>query len=411
MAAVICALAGIQAAAAAAASDPYCTGSYGAAAPRQAAAGLRFGIDPGIAGSAGGVQLPSVPDDPARDQAAVQALAPPGRAMVVRLNRLFWSDGQAGIDSFKTQVARYTRAGFEAEIQVRYHPAQGQAGNLAAWVAYVRHVVDTFGPNRRVVSMTITNEVNVNFSPNTSDGYYSGAEDALIQGIEAAHAEALRMGFRQLRFGFTYAYRFSPQGDAAFFSYLAAHGGPSFERALGFVGVDFYPGAVYPPAMAPGESYRAELAQAAGVVRDCYLPMAQIPGTVPIWFTENGVSTGTLSEAQQAAALTELTRAACAYSRTFNITDYRWFNLRDSNSNPPASLIAPAFTSFGLLRDDYSAKPSFAAYRAAIAACGAKVALAPVRSPRRRHRTHRHRLRGHARAGTPARRRPLALTG
>jgi hypothetical protein len=369
---------------------------------------VRFGIDPGIAGSAGGVQLPNTPDDPGKDLSAVQALDPPGRVMVVRLNRLFWSDGQAGINAFEGQVALYTHAGFEVEIQVRYHPAQGEAGNVSAWVAYVRHVVDSFGANPRVVAMTITNEVNLNFSPNTSDGYYTGAEDALIQGIEAAHAEALGKGYRQLRFGFTYAYRFSPQGDAAFFNYLGAHGGAAFERALGFIGVDFYPGTIYPPAMAPGDTYTAELTQAAGVVRDCYGPMAGIPASVPIWFTENGVSTGLLTEAQQAAALTELVQAACAYSGTFNITDYRWFNLRDSNSNPPSTLLGPTFASFGLLRDDYSAKPSFVAYRAGIEACGARPAT--VTAPKRAHHRRRSRRRAHRRRHA-RHRSPGTLTG
>lgn len=367
-------IAGLGAAAAPAggsSSDPYCTGSFGSAAP-SAGSPLRFGVDPGIAGSAGGVQLPSTADDPAKDLAGVKALGPPGRQLVVRLNRLFWSDGQSGINAFQQQVARYARAGFEVELQVRYHPPAGEAGDIPAWVAYVRHVVDSFGATRRVVAMTITNEVNLQFSPNTSDGYYSGAQDALIAGIEAAHAEALRKGFRQLSFGFTYAYRFSPQGDASFFSYLGAHGGKALRHALGFVGLDFYPGTVYPPAMAPGDSYRAELAQAAGVVRDCYGPMAGIGRAVPIWVTENGVPTGILSEAQQAAALKELVQATHDYSGTFGITDYRWFNLRDSSSSGPATLAAPTFSSDGLLRDDYTPKPSFAAYRSLIAALGAK---------------------------------------
>ncbi len=180
MAAVICSLV-LAGAAAASSADPYCTGSYGGAPPR-ADAPLRFGVDPGIAGSAGGVQTPTVPDDPARDLSAVKALDPPDRAIVLRLNRLFWSDGQAGIDAFEQQVALYTGAGFEVEIQVRYHPPQGDAGNLSAWVAYVRHVVDSFGANPRVVAMTITNEVNLTFSPNTSDGYYAGAEDGADSG-------------------------------------------------------------------------------------------------------------------------------------------------------------------------------------------------------------------------------------
>ena len=378
--------------------DPYCTGSYNTAPPQRGAA-LRFGIDPGLAGSAGGAQLPAVPDNPALDLAAVKALRPPGHQLVIRLNRLFWSDGQAGIDHFKTEVKRYSRAGFDVELQVRYHPPQGQAGNIPAWVAYVRHVVDTFGPNPRVVSMTITNEVNLTFSPNTSDGYYAGAQDALIAGIEAAHAEAVRRHFGQLRFGFTYAYRFSPTGDAAFFAYLGSHGGPAFLAALGFVGLDFYPGSVYPPVLPPGDSYRSELAQAAGVLRDCYLPKARIGPATPIWFTENGVPTGTNSPAQQAAALRELVQAARDYSGSFHITDYRWFNLRDSDSGSPAGLVGPTFATDGLLRSDYTRKPSFCAYRAEIAGSGS--GCGPGRVPAIRPGHRRAPGRAHRRAPAP----------
>src|SRR5437588_8011243 len=109
MAAVIWVLAGIPSAASASSADPYCTGAYGGASP-QAGPALRFGVDPGIAGSAGGVQVPTVPDDPAKDLTAVRALDPPGRELVVRLNRLFWSDGQARIDTFQRQAAFYTGA-------------------------------------------------------------------------------------------------------------------------------------------------------------------------------------------------------------------------------------------------------------------------------------------------------------
>jgi hypothetical protein len=375
-------------------SDPYCTGSYGAAAPKTAAP-LRFGVDPGLAGSAGGVQLPSAPDDPPRDLAAVTALAPPGKQLVVRLNRLFWSDGQGGIDSFRAIASRYTRAGFEVELQVRYHPPSGKAGDIPAWLTYVRHVVDSFGADRRVVAMTITNEVNLTFSPNTSDGYYVGADEALIQGIEAAHAEALRRGYHQLKFGFTYAYRFSPQGDASFFDYLGTHGGKPLLAALGFVGLDFYPGTVYPPAMAPGDTYTSELAQAAGVLRDCFMPAAGMGRATPIWITEDGVPTGELSDAQQAAALTELVAAAHAYSGTFGITDYRWFNLRDSVSTGPQTLVGATFASDGLLRDDYRAKPSFAAYRKLISRLGARTV--PTRAPRCARRRGAARARGAAR--------------
>ncbi|MDQ6836568.1 MAG: hypothetical protein M3016_10320, partial [Actinomycetota bacterium] len=335
---------------------------------------LRFGIDPGVAGSAGGAQLPATPDDLNRDVSRAQALRPAGRVLVVRLNRLFWSDGEAGIAHFKALVAKYAAAGLAVELQVRYHPGPGEDGNLAAWRAYVRHVVDVFGSDPRVVAMTITNEVNVTFSSNTSDGAYTNAKDALIQGIVAAHSEAVRKRFDRLRFGFTYAYRFSPSGDASFFAYLGAHGGSAFRAALGFVGLDFYPGSVYPPTMSPGETYRGDMAQALGAVRGCYMPMAQLGSGIPIWITENGVPTGAnTNEAQQASALTQLVDAARAYSGTFNVTDYRWFNLRDANESPTGSLpgASATFATDGLLHDDYSAKPAYAAYRAAIAALGA----------------------------------------
>ncbi|HEY2769733.1 MAG TPA: hypothetical protein VGI87_04165 [Solirubrobacteraceae bacterium] len=385
----------------AAASDPDCTASYGGAAPHSGAP-IRFGVDPGIAGSAGGVQLPSVPDDLAKDLAALRQLRPPGKALVLRLNRMFWSDGNAGIARFQRTANQDSKAGFDVEIQVRYHPADGEAGNIPAWLAYVRHVVDSFGPNRHVVAMTITNEVNLSVSPNTSDGAYAGAKDALIQGIEAAHDEALKRGDTQLRFGFTYAYRFAPNDDAAFFSYLGAHGGPRFTAALGFVGVDFYPGTIYPPAMAPGDTYRAEFAQAAAVVRDCFAPMAGIGARVPIWITENGVPTGALSGAQQADALRQLVQAAHDYSGTFNITDYRWFNLRDSTESPPGTLVGPTFSSDGLLTSDYTPKPSFGAYRTLIGQLGASETRPVTHKRHKRHKRHRGHKR-HKRGRQPRR--------
>jgi hypothetical protein len=284
---------------------------------------------------------------------------------------MFLSDGQAGITRFRRLADRYTRAGFEVELQVRYHPRPAQAGDLHAWRHYVRHVIDTFGPNPPVVAMTITNEVNVSFSPNTSDGAYAKAKDALIEGIEAANAEAARRHFRQLRFGFTYAYRFVPAQDAAFFAYLAAHSDRAFRRALGFVGLDFYPGTIFPPTIAPGDPYRHDLAQAAGTLRDCLMPKARLGARIPIWITENGVPTGRLSDRQQAAALAELVRASRDYGTTFNLTDYRWFNLRDSIPSRPAPAVGTTFAYDGLLRSDYTRKPSFTTYRRLIARFGA----------------------------------------
>src|SRR5438067_10340916 len=133
--------------------DPYCLSlSYGnePAGP----APLRFGIDPEPAGSVGTGQSAAVPFDESKDMAALHALTPPGRQMVLRVNRLFWSDGEAGIRRFEDIVARHDAAGFDSELQVRYHPAAGDEGDIPKRAADVRHVVDVFGTDRDVVAMT-----------------------------------------------------------------------------------------------------------------------------------------------------------------------------------------------------------------------------------------------------------------
>ena len=361
---------GALAAGASTGSGGLCTGTYSGQA--RVGAPLRFGIDPGLAGSAGGTQLPAKPDNVSKDIAAVRRLHPAGRVLVVRLNRLFWSEGNSGIRSFKRLTRRYGKAGLEVEIQVRYHPSSSENGDLRAWRKWVRHVVDVFGRYPQVVDMTITNEVNLDVSPNTSDGSYKDARQALIEGIEAAHAEAVHRGYRRLRFGFTYAYRWSPQSDEQFWEYLGAHGGRRFRRALGFVGLDFYPGSFYPPTMA-GSSYRAATVEALGTLRDCFLPEARIGRSTPLWITENGVPTGANeSDAAQASALSQLVSAVRAYSGTFHVTDYRWFNLRDANSSASGSLPGESatFSTDGLMSDTYVAKPSFSTYRKLIARYG-----------------------------------------
>ena len=121
-------------------------------APAQA---LRFGIFPLAAGSAGAAQAEPAPEDPAKALAALHALRPPGKELVIRLNRMFWSDGDAGLARFAALVDGYARAGFRSELQVRYHPPEGHAGDIAGWLDYVRAAVRTFAPRRSVVALSI----------------------------------------------------------------------------------------------------------------------------------------------------------------------------------------------------------------------------------------------------------------
>jgi hypothetical protein len=85
----------------------------------------------------------------------------------------------------------------------------------------------------------------------------------------------------------------------------------------------------------------------------------------PIHVEENGWPTlpPARTEAEQAQALRAMVRAVDAERGPLHVTDYRWFDLRDHRT---------ASTNFqhhyGLLRDDYSPKPAYGAYRRLVAA-------------------------------------------
>jgi hypothetical protein len=336
---------------------PVCSGDTSAAGIEQKpGAALRVGITPRVqAGQFGTPAAPAKPEDVPKTMAALARLRPPAGPLVVRLNRFFWSDGEAAFKQFLGEAQRYSDAGYEVELQVRYRPSSEQEGDIAAWVRHVREVVDRFGAIPGVVALQITNEVNFDFSQDSSDGAYAGGKDALIQGVIAAKDEARRKGFSRLGIGFTWAYRYDPAHEQAFWDYLRDNGGKPFVDALDWVGLDAYPGTVFPPAEQSLEDYRDGMVNGMSSFR-CYLRAAGIPDMVPMHIEENGWPTfGGRREEMQAQVAEVMIRAAHDFRGTYNVSDYRWFNLRDANTSDPA--IAQHF---GLLRDDYSEKPAFA---------------------------------------------------
>src|SRR4051812_22643314 len=144
--------------------------------------------------------------------------------------------------------------------------------------------------------------------------------------------------------------------------------GPPARRrsALDYVGVQAYPGLVWPPAPIPGRSAGDEIAEALTLERDCYMPKAGLGRAVDLWITENGYATNLgRTEPQQVADLSSTLDAVHHLSGTLGVTDYRYFNLRDNDSDG-----TDVFDAVGLLRDDYSEKPAFASYRSLIHSYG-----------------------------------------
>jgi hypothetical protein len=349
--------------------DPGCNQSYANDRPRGGPR-VRFGIGPRLAGEGGAGQVtPLTPEDFVKRDAALERLRG-RRFLAVRLNRLFASDGRAGIDTFRRMAARFARLGLEVELQVRYHPRPRDNGDIARWLAFVRRVVRAFGPNRRVTGLQITNEVNLTFSPNTSDGYWKRAPEALVRGVIEAKRTSRRLGFDHQRIGFNFAWRTAGSADADFWRRIGRLGGARLRRATDWVGLDIYPGTYAPGILLPspvadlGDAYLEGLAQ----TRECYMRLAGFGRSTPLRIEETGYPTGPgRSEADQLRAVRALVRKTVAYRGTYGISDFRWFGLRDNNSR------GPDFQSFfGLLRDDYSPKPGFAEYRRLVARHGAR---------------------------------------
>jgi hypothetical protein len=345
---------------------------------------LRFGITP--AGEAGtlGPASPAVPGTEAQDLAALEGLRPRGGApFVIRLNRFFWSDGEEGISRFERLARMYTSHGYEVELQVRYHPGPAQVGQIGDWNAFVREVVRRFGAIPGVVALQVTNEVNFTISPDSSDGSYPGAKDALILGVEAAHDEAARLGYSQLQIGFNWAYRLDPFTEANFWNYLRDHGGPEFIKAVDWVGLDAYPGTVFPPIELHG-GYRDGMVNAMSSLRDCFMPIAGLGPGIPIHVEENGFPTGLpllKTDEEQLVALREMTGAVDDFRGTYNVSDYRWFDLRDHDTS---SLNFQHH--YGLMEDDYARKPAYAAYGDLVRSRSRPAVPAPAAAPPVRHR-------------------------
>jgi hypothetical protein len=327
---------------------------------------LVFGVYPGGAAGTVGPSGPAAPENPTLRMAALEQLRPAGRPFVLRLYASYTgANGWSAADQVGDEIAQYSRAGFQTEVVLCYRPAGGGSpADVGGFVAFVREAVRELGGMPGFVSLQVTNEANQGGSPNTSDGYYAGAADALIDGVIAAKGETRKDGFGQVKVGFDWAYA-TDAGQRAFWSYLGRRGGRRFVGDLDWVGLDAYPGTWGPALGARGLAAETTgfLDRALRALRVTYLPLAGVPRQVPLNVSETGYPTGPgRSEAMQVAALKAVVNAVYHARGTYNVTGLRWFDLRDADSS------SSSFESqYGLMRDDYSPKPAFSAYRALVA--------------------------------------------
>jgi len=155
-------------------------------------------------------------------------------------------------------------------------------------------------------------------------------------------------------------YRLDPQSDQGFWDYLRDQGGPPFAEAVDWIGLDAYPGTFFPPA-ATSDQMGPEMVKALDLIRS-YAHGAGIADSVPIHVAENGYPTGAgRSYETQKAGLEAMVGTVAANSEKYDVSDYRWFDLRDADSS------SPNFQQhYGLTEDDYTPKPAYASWKSLI---------------------------------------------
>lgn len=339
----------------------------GAAGSARHSPSVRFGVYPGgDVGATTGVAK-AAPVDAARRLELLRELGA-GRAFVLHEYAGFL--GPESFEGASIHVERVLRdaaaAGSQVELVLRYQPRSRDAATaVPAYVDFVRAMVRRFGGRPEVVGFQITNEANVAGAPDASDGDFPGVLAALVRGVVAARAEAAALGRRDLGIGFNAA---NGAGGRRFWRALRRAGGPEFHRAVGYVGLDVYPGTWPAPSRRPPSARAARRTVRRAIARlRRDMRRAGLGRRVAVHVSEAGYPTGPgRSEQAQARVLRATVAAVLAARRRHNVTDFRWFDLRDADSRS-----GDFQNRYGLLRDDLTPKPAYRELRSLIARHGA----------------------------------------
>ncbi|WP_406641638.1 hypothetical protein [Amycolatopsis sp. WGS_07] len=306
---------------------------------------ITFGVWPGVV-SADLVRLETFvdapPEDVERTAEALRDLAKGTERFYVRCYRHY----RGTHEPTPPDPVPYLGDGRVVDYVLGYSSPEVDPGGFADAVrAAVREVAELGGGKLQVCE-----EVNV-AAP--LDGGSPGCYDALGAGLAAALDERTRLG-ADVAIGFNAAVALP--GDP-FWDAVRSAVDPEVLTRVDFLGLDFFPD-VFRPVSADAlpsavtyvvQSFR-ESASAIG-----------IPGSVPMHITETGWPTGPEnSEEQQARVMESVARTVFGLPEA-GVDTYEIFGLRDGLSSGPRE------NRFGLLRDDYSAKPAYAMVQRLIA--------------------------------------------
>lgn len=351
--------------AAASASPPPATGAWLAAHP------LRFNVYPSAeVGTSTGTLMPSAPENKALEIGALHRLGAPGRPVGVRVYTAFTGD-PADLAGAPEKVRSWTRHGFPVELVVRYQSPDDRSDSFADTVGWLAAQLSR---DPLATGLQVGNEGNVSTSPAAADGAYPGAQRAIAKAaVQAAWSarQARAAGQGNLTVGVNVAATGAPTAtDARFWAGLAREGGPTLGSSLDWVGVNVYPGTwaiAHAKRGSRPTDVRAGIRAALRKLRRA-AASAGLSSRTPVRITETGYPTGPRrSERAQRRVTRAIVDAVVRERRRQRIIGLSWFSLRDADS------VSGNFEArYGLLRDDYSAKPAFHTLRALIGRYGTR---------------------------------------
>ncbi|HEX3833215.1 MAG TPA: hypothetical protein VHW04_14660 [Solirubrobacteraceae bacterium] len=328
---------------------------------------LHFGIYPWAGAGTVNPADPQVPDDPALALAAVKALKG-AHTLTVHLYGQYTGTDSSEADTLLSDAKWWSDNGLRVEMVLRYRPARSELA--AGYVPWVQSIATRLAALPGLAALQIGNEPNNTTSAAAGDGAYPGAINAIAHGVPTARKALVAAGRSDVKVGFNWAAGNSPCTTEPMWSQLKAAGGSAFTSSVGWVGIDVYPGTWSAPSQTtfPTASLvNATITDSLRCLRTRHMVTAGLPTSVSITVAETGYPTDAdRSEATQAAVLQQTIASVESVRAKYGVTDLRWFSLRDANT---AS--GQLENGYGLLHDDYSPKPAFAAYQEIIAAEGA----------------------------------------
>jgi len=315
--------------------------------PFASRSGLRFGIYLGGISEVHHELATGKPDIPEEINRVLDELQGNKQFLVRTYLGFTGSDDDAELVDMPSMpdLARYTWRGRKLDLVLSNWDRKG---NTAGWTEFIVNVIARYGAY--IGCLQICEEPNLYEYP--GDGRFGNAVENILTGVRVAR-NALKQRALSANVGFNAV----PCLDShdGFWREMTERIDHSFINCLDYVGLNFYPDVTVPLV---GEM-SADVVKTLTHFREETLRSAGIPGSVPIHVCENGWPTGPFRYyTRQADLIEQMVRAVHKVRVELNITHYELFALRDADTaNPDLN------HQFGILRDDYSAKPAFEVYR------------------------------------------------